>query len=71
MSTKRLSNLLVRKYVKPRMKAEQFLQGGGGRDGGILILEASASLLLQCYFQKFTVTAEQGKGGSWCLGLQT
>ena len=65
---KGLSNLLVRKYVKPRVKAEQFLQGTG--HSGILILEASASLLLQCYFQKLTMTAEQGECGSWCLGYK-
>jgi hypothetical protein len=34
MSRKRLSNLLVKKYVKPRMKAEQFLQEGRGGETG-------------------------------------
>ena len=66
---KGLSNLLVRKYVKPREKAEQFLQGTGHR--GILILEASASLLLQCYFQKLTMTAETRRVWVLVSGLQT
>jgi hypothetical protein len=73
MSRKRLSNLLVKKYVKPRMKAEQFLQEGRGgrRDSGILILEASASLLLQCYFQKLTGNGRTRRRWVLVSGLQT
>jgi hypothetical protein len=50
------------------MKAEQFLQGTG--HSGILILEASASLLLQCYFPKIDGDGTTGRGGSWCPGYK-